>query len=306
MFEATISFTGLCAFVPSTDNKRMRVVLVNARPGGVIEEEFANGHTPVIEFDIASLDKNEGNIPRPAFEVYDNKRGFWFMNHDNIKLVTEGVGDLSFKDTEITMREPANDEEAKWLFWAPHMKKASKGGGKMKSEWLKEDTPGARKRVIARLDIANGLLLPDRFTKTASRYIPWFFRKKGGSANDHAQTLAESLILDLGVAVTKLRFDITAFNGTGTNLRRLTFKPDANGTVRIWVRNLELEQVIAPFEAGFPEIVEDFQYFHDLVEGGNRNVPHRKETRARSLVVDEARAVTRPICPSAIFSQSDV
>lgn len=307
-FEATILFTGLCSFVPSDDSKRMRAVLVNARPGGVIDDDFANAHTPLIEFDIFNLDKNMDSLPRPAFEVFDNKRGFWFLNHDNIKLITDGVDLLSFNPTEITKAKPDNDQEAKWLFWTPSMKKVSGGSGKMRRDFVKGDSISVRKHVIARMDFANGLLLPDRFTKTA-RYIPWHFRAKGGSTNKHTQTLAEAVMLYLGENVKRLELEIAGFDGA--NPRRLTFKADNKSSMQIWVRNLELEQVTNPYEAGYPEIVEDFKYFYSLIEDGDSNLPHLKERvlpQRRKALGDVReygpRAVTRPICPSAIFSSS--
>lgn len=299
-FNAIIKFTGLCAFVRHTTEPRMRVVMVNARLGGVTSDPKLV-HSPVVEFNTDDLE-DPGAVPRPLFEVLGEDKGVWFLNQDDITIDSQG-GMNPFDFPDGTVGEEPSGVNGKLMAWVPHMEEISRGAGKIKDLCLKAitgpndpDLPKLLKLVAARIKVAAGSLEVSRHTKKSTgSFVKWDFHERSSATAGRRQVLAEEVTLTLK-NLTKLTLRATRFGGSDP--RELIFTKNA-GKIEVGMKNIEAEQIANPSSTGlpFPRILEDFVFFYELSNDSSalKKIPHRVDT-------ENFLALSRPICPGAVYA----
>lgn len=293
-FNASVRFTGLCAFVPNSNGKSVRCLLVNARFGGGLVENPAHAHTPLIEFDVRDLEPPLENMPQPVFEVVDGFKGIWILNNDDIDLLpVGGKNDFEFPDSGDIGEEPV-EANKHLMAWVPHIKRVSTGTGSVKDNCLRGNSEDLRRRVVARLRVNEGKFRTSRHTKQAGSYLRWEFKVNEGGTVYRTQTIGEEVELKLS-GLDELVFNAKYFSeerpSRQLRLKNKTGKPQ----LEVSIKNVELEEVSTVVDADTPSVFEDFVYFYDLAADSNleRSIPHK--------VPNPHIALSRPICPGAVF-----
>lgn len=313
-FNAAIKFTGLCAFVRNTSRERMSVLLVNARLGGLVSDP-RHAHTPAIIFDIRDLEDPDG-LPRPAFHVFPGNIGIWELKHDEIVITPRGgTNNFEFPDPSPVGLRPT-PRSRHLLGWLPRMGLVSSGAGPIRDDCLQGSSVASTSRVVARVRVSNGKPIITTHTSSLGSYIVWDFQVRRGAAVSHAQTLAE--VVEIGLRnLEELVFDAAPFGGRVDRRLRLKHKSGGENLI-VGIKNVELEQIIRPRYRAYPDSFEDFVYFYRLCQGVNLrlDIPHiREDTLFRSLSerrivqsllseTGQILALTRPICPGAVFDDS--
>lgn len=293
-FNACVMFTGLCAFVPNKGGTGMTCLLVNARLGRGLVDNPEHAHTPLVEFDVRNIEPPEENMTLPMIEVVDGTRGVWILDQDDLTLLPVGGKNMfEFPDSDATGEIPT-EADKHLMAWVPHMGRVSRGAGPVREDLLGGDSLELRKRVAARVRIANGKMRTSKHTELDT-YLSWNFRVDEDSPIYRTQVLGEIVELKLG-GLDEIRLEAKRYNER-TPTRQLRLK-NKTGQTRLTLsfKNIELEQVSADHaKAPYPESFEDFVYFYDLAadSSAERNIPYKQ--------YNAATAVSRPICPGAVF-----
>jgi len=301
-FILRIFFSGLIAFVPSSDGTEMTVVLVNTPH----EYTLASGealphHRPILLARAASCEGTCTTSAQPdiAAFMFANKTatqaqtalnaalaggGAWELSSSDLKLVgpTEPLTvRTGVRSTEngILSRVPATATEREDFSWVADLSDLAPATGGFKSALSLAEPPSGCV-VAARLKLSSGKLFTYSLVKIDAKARPVHFRKPSGSGPEalYAQAVANWVAAEIRVPGDSVEIVEENFNDV-TRRRSMKLRPQ-NGRVEMVLLNLP------PFEAPDPNVPapspapgHHFQVFYDLVKKPpahtERLIPHQ-------------------------------
>lgn len=301
-FILRIFFSGLIAFVPSTDGKELTVLLVNAPHG----YEMADGstlahHKPLL---LARAAHCEGTCTTGD---HAGIAKFMFSSKTEQQAVTalngalQGGGAWQLADSELsfggaegpltlltgvrTRTEngtlqlvPATPAEREDFTWVTDLSELAPGTEGFQSA-LTGGTPG--NLVAARLKLRSGKVMTYSLVKIDGKARPVHFRKPSGEAPEapYAQAVANWVRADIAI---KGDFVEVVEQGFGDPARRRAMKLrpiDGKGVELALVNFPPFAAPAADAEAPSPQPGQHFQVFYELVKTppalAERLVPHQ-------------------------------
>jgi len=249
--ELTVSFDGLCVFVPTKNRDKMTVLLVNAT-----EECGSHGHQhshvpahfPHIGFEEGSL-----STPLPADLEFtrSKRRGVRLLRWDDIEIDRAGAqGRL----TIVGGRRPGSSEplfngDERDFSWLVDMGQIDDELKEVDPLCLAPDPP--RNRVIARAHLNFGKIFVDGFAELAAGIpIIWEFRTVDGKeVSPCCQALAAMVVWRATIDASVVTLRLWPFSGKDPT--ELTFVPVTGNEVNLEIQNLPLETIVGLLRSDF-------------------------------------------------------
>src|SRR5262245_10773402 len=237
-FTFRLQFTGLCAFVPNTSGKSMRVLLVDttAKPG---HNRFLEVHHAVLEFN--TLDLAADNQRRPDLLFSDgNQKGLCFLKGQELSLSAGKPDPLEIAPggTE-SCPDPGN---LKSLGWVASLGKIAALQGDVDPACL--DSSNVHPVVAARVRLAAGRIATTSFAKRRNR-PPTIWKFKAPTATTFGplqQALAEVVELQIEIADPTLTLSVTNFRGL-TPAKPLRLRPASGNELTASIKCMPLDDI---------------------------------------------------------------
>jgi hypothetical protein len=261
-FTLRIFFIGLIAFVPSLDDQRLSVLLLDARNGyGVSDGTRIPAHQPLLVARAGDCDGECGGetlaqvakflFPmKTATQAGDtffaavHRGGAWTL--DGSDLTIEGVSPAALSPLKIN-RElrrvldgkpellPQTPEESKDFSWIADLSKIDPDLGTVDPDVLAERPQ--KGLIVGRLQLTAGEVSTYRLVGVDDQVFPLGFRTlKGESAKaSYSQALAEWVVAEIKVKGDAVRLVERRFDGKAG--RTMTIKPE-NSVVELALLNI--------------------------------------------------------------------
>jgi len=243
-FKLFVRFTGLCAFVPNTSGKQMRVVLTDATKaatmGGMPMPIGFEPHLPVLVFDQGDLSHESGRTFMTF--IQDNvSKGLCRLDGQDLTIDPSKPAALAISNGAVAdCPLPATDLSTSWL---ANMKKILGGTGAIKDACLAP--ANVDPSVTARIALTDGSLRTRSFSAMENKQpIRWQF-------GAYTQVLAEVIELELDLPGDTVTFRATSFRDTAnppTPIPPLVLRPKPAGpqgpsSVIVRIENMPLPDI---------------------------------------------------------------
>jgi hypothetical protein len=289
-FILRIYFSGLMAFLPSTDGREATVLLMNTPH----EYALADGstlahHTPLLLARAASCEGTCTTEQQQSIAqfVYANKTpqqavtalngallggGAWSLANSDLTLVgpeeplTIRTGVRGHTENGTTDLVPTTPAEREDFSWVADLSDLAPGTGGFKAVFTGSDPPPGSV-VAARLQLRSGTLYTYSLVKIDGKARPVHFRKPSGEGPEapYAQALANWVAAEIQVPGDFVDIVDRDFNDN-VHTRTMRLRPQ-NGVVEVAILNLP------PFQAPDPDVKapepapgQHFQIYYDLVK----------------------------------------
>lgn len=302
-FVLRIFFSGLIAFVPSTDEKELTVLLVNAPHG----YEMADGstlahHKPLLLARAAHCEgtcitDDHASIAKYMFSTKTEPQAVTALN---VALQTGGAwqlagSELSFTGAQgplalrtgvrtrdengVLRRVPTTPEEREDFTWVTDMSDLAPGTEGFKAALTGTGAPG--ELVAARLKLRSGKVTTYSVVKIDGKARPVHFRKPSGAAPEapYAQAVANWVEARITIEGDSVEIVDQSFSDPARR-RAMKLKPVDGEGVQLALVNFPPFAAPEPdAEAPSPQPGQHFQVFYELVKTppamADRYVPHQ-------------------------------
>ena len=304
-FTLKMTFTGLCAFVPHTSGKRMRVLLVDGQQSvGTHEHE---DHFAALVFDMDNYTPVSGpNRPLDMQFKEDNKeRGLCIVEREELVVSPQSGEPLMFNNEDLEECPQANRDHFSWVAPIPQIVESSKSvdsscfvpiGGKI------------HKMLAGRLALTHGKLITSALAEHAENdpllwnFFPNLPLVSILPLSPRRQALAEEVEWTLPVDATEIRLASFKFGGSEGPVLRLQ---PTRGVVQAAFRNLPLPDIVKARKPSHPREKEPhFEHYYAVSKSNpgifSRRIPFL-DTSCNSRGPITA---SNPKCPPARFDKN--
>lgn len=256
MFNLIVEFDGLCAFVPSRDRYKMKVLFINALDGGhnhADHEMPMPPHFTFIGFPVGSL------LPPSSAQVVVNRgingtEGIRFLEWQDIEFIT-GVPRprrLSIAGGRIPgSAEPRFlDKDENDFSWLVDLGQIDPELGEVDPLCLAPDPP--RNKVLARLSLNHGEIFTHQLagSRTTEPFI-WEFRTSDGKeVSPCCQALAQAVRWKVRVSAPYVTVRLWPFSGSPS--ADLRFAPTVGSELILSLRNIPADAMLGLDRIGYP------------------------------------------------------
>lgn len=257
MFDLFIEFDGVCAFVPSRNRDKMKVILVNALDGG---GEHVGGHHMHAPPHFAVIGFSPENLQPPSQPQIITDRG---------NRGVEGIRLLEWQDIEVIRgaapkglkiaggrrpgsNEPRFDGDQMDFSWLVEMGKIDPDLSEIDPLCLAPDPP--RNKVLARMSLSHGEIFANEIAgpKPNVPFIWEFKTHDGKEVSACCQALANQIVWRMKVHEPDVTLRLWSFSGNPV-ASELRFAPVNNRPVKIQIKNLPLDDILGLRKVGYPE-----------------------------------------------------
>ncbi len=242
-FNLVVRFTGLCAFVPNTSGKAMRVVLVDApgmpMGGGMPGMEMDEAHVPALIFDTRDLAPNNARQPDDQFND-GNPMGICRLNDQDLQISPMEESALALTNGNVagcpTLIRPHS------LSWMAQLDELVPGLGTIDESCLAG--AGVHPAVTARIRLTEGTLVTGDIAGTSALgWVQWKFGTLNGPLGTFQRAIAEVIELSLPILGASVTLSATRFRG-GPAVPPLVLTPqNGNPQVTVWIKNMPLPDI---------------------------------------------------------------
>jgi hypothetical protein len=295
-FILKLFFTGLMAFVPSSDGKEVTVLLLNVdhsyhssdgsslahhKPLLIARAGDCSGQCPKRDAGIAQFvfaDQSESQAA-DSLEAAVAGGGAWELANSELSIVktSESDPDLPALNIRRNLRNgiiPTTSSEREDFDWLADMKQIAPSGYEFNADLLASPPPGL---VVARLHLRSGKVFTYSVTRIGSNVTPVHFQRLDGTgdASPYSQAIASWVGAEIEISGDNIEIVEEKFDGGAG--RSMTLSPDANGNVEVAVLNLPpFVPPAAPF-TGTPDPGKHFEMYYEVAQSpiaqGERLVP---------------------------------
>lgn len=279
-FLLRIFFSGLVAFVPSTDGRELTVLLLDTHGRAVAGRPKIEHHNPML---IARADGCVGDCTgdrakvagflfadRPASQAADalttaiGSGGVWALDDVDLSIRNAGLKPaLALNRGGAGQPIPADAAERRGFGWVPDLRKVLPTLGTLKPALFAPRPPEGV--VVARLRLKSGNVFTYSLIRVDDQVVPIHFRAHGSKRDvPHAQAVAGWVAADIRVPGDTVEIVAKDFDSGKERVMKLTTR---SGLMEMAILNLPHFEVPQPgVRRPTPQPGNHFEVFYDLAQ----------------------------------------
>ena len=292
LFNFYLRFSDLCAFVPHTDGKRMRVLFPRcAKPTHASVGDPNQAHFPVVAFSAKDL-RSARRVPYKTLKhgPYEEEIGFWFLENQDLEISTSRHG----KEQSLTI------DSSYFEHVADMSRIPGCDTGEVNKSCLTYDSDDVPQQYVsARVALTEGTLKVKQLTLDEKRNeVRWVFKMSPteDTVNENHRVLALQLELEIP-RVEYVKFTAKAFNDSST--KETMYLASSREDLIVEIKNEPAEEILRlpwDYASEEEERAKHFELFYSLLHS-----PPPLEKRIPYIQKSGPITSTSIYCPPAGF-----